>query len=162
MKLKLTAAALVCAASTFVAPAVQARPLADVYTQCGIGAMLFADTSWAAVTSNILWDWGTTAISSDLSSADNCKGGQAKTAAFIFHSYAQLEQDLARGEGEHLDALMATAGCAAPAQGQVKTALRSQLATRVASPDYAQATRLDNARALLDTLNAQAAGTCTI
>jgi hypothetical protein len=32
------------------------------YSDCGIGAALFKDTEWAAVTSNVTWDLGTTEI----------------------------------------------------------------------------------------------------
>jgi len=148
------------AVATLAAPAVQARALADIYIECGIGGMIFTETPWAAISSNITWDWGTTAAISDASSADNCKGGKAKTAAYVFHSYAQLEQDLARGQGEHLDTLMASAGCTAAAQPQVMGALRSGLATRVASPEYAAASRQDNVRAMLSTLDTQA-GACS-
>ena len=153
-------AAATLAVATLATPA-QARPFAEIYTDCGLGGMLFPDTNWAAVVSNITWDWGTTAILSDASSAENCKGGKAKTAVYILNTYAMLEQDLARGEGQYLDGLMATAGCAAPAQFQIKRVLRDDLATRAAAPEYGSATRLDNAKAMLETLGTQAAA-CTI
>ena len=35
---------------------------ANPYTDCGIGAALFPNTNWAAVTSNVIWDAGTTAV----------------------------------------------------------------------------------------------------
>lgn len=147
--------------AALAAPSVQARPLADIYTDCGIGGVIFSETSWAAVSSNIIWDFGTTAAISDASSAENCKGGKAQTAAYVFHSYAQLEQDLARGQGEHLDTLMASAGCSAAAQPQVMGALRTGLAARVASPGYATASRDDNVRAMLNTLDTQV-GACAL
>ncbi|MFM2120803.1 MAG: hypothetical protein RL722_2271 [Pseudomonadota bacterium] len=160
---KLLGTAVISLGALAMAPSVSARPLADVYVQCGIGGLLFKETNWAAVTSNIIWDLGTTAILSDLSSAENCQGGKAKTAALIFQSYAQLEQDLARGEGQYLDALMATAGCSAAAQPQVKAGLRQDLAARVAAGDYTSASRLQQSQAMLESLGQQAqGGACTI
>lgn len=155
---KLLGCATLAIAALAATPA-QARPLADIYIECGIGGMIFSETPWAAISSNITWDWGTTAAISDASSAENCKGGKAKTAAYVFHSYAQLEQDLARGQGEHLNALMASAGCTAAVQPQVTGALRNGLTARVASPAYTTASRQDNVRALLTTLDTQA-GVC--
>lgn len=154
---KLISAAAVALATLVAAPAASARPLADIYTQCGIGAMLFPDTHWAAVTSNIIWDWGTTAVSSDVSSAENCKGGKAKTAAYILQSYAQLEQELAGGEGQHLDTLMATAGCSAAVQGRVTAGLRQALSVQAASAGYSTESRLEQSQALFEALDTEAA-----
>ncbi len=55
----------VCAASLNVnaankAPGSGPNPFSD----CGIGAALFKDTKWAAVSSNVIWDIGTTAVTS--------------------------------------------------------------------------------------------------
>lgn len=160
---KLVGTAVITLGALALAPSASARPLADVYVQCGIGGLLFKETNWAAVTSNIIWDLGTTAVMSDLSSAENCQGGKAKTAALIFQSYAQLEQDLSRGEGQYLDALMATAGCTAAAQPQVKAGLRQDLAARVAAGEHSSANRLQQSQALLESLGQQAqGGACTI
>ena len=43
------------------------------FSDCGIGAALFPDTSWAAVTSNITWDIGTTALTSATMSPGTCR-----------------------------------------------------------------------------------------
>ena len=32
------------------------------WIDCGIGAMIFTETNWAAVISNVIWDLGTTAV----------------------------------------------------------------------------------------------------
>ncbi|MBI3771765.1 MAG: hypothetical protein HY272_03590 [Gammaproteobacteria bacterium] len=37
------------------------------WLDCGIGAMIFTETKWAAVTSNVIWDLGTTAVTSGAS-----------------------------------------------------------------------------------------------
>jgi len=36
---------------------------------------------------NVTWDLGTTAISSDISSQDSCQGGKVKVRVFINNSY---------------------------------------------------------------------------
>ena len=50
---------------------------ANPYTDCGIGAALFPNTNWAAVTSNATWDAGTTAVISATASEDTCSGGES-------------------------------------------------------------------------------------
>ena len=42
-----------------------------VWRDWGIGGMIFSDTSWAAIISNIIWDLGTTATSSNICWFDN-------------------------------------------------------------------------------------------
>ncbi len=60
-----------------------AREFAEIYTDCGLGAMIAPRTPAVAAVTNVTWDLGTTAISSNISSPDSCMGGQAKMAAFI-------------------------------------------------------------------------------
>lgn len=123
-----------------------AREFADIYTECGLGAMIAPNNAAVAAVTNVTWDLGTTAISSNATSADSCKGGKPKTAAFIFHQYAQLERDLAQGEGKHLTALMTIAGC----EAQAAQTLRTKFATSVAAPSYATQSRFERAEALFD------------
>ncbi|HEX6704295.1 MAG TPA: DUF3015 family protein [Albitalea sp.] len=123
-----------------------AREFADIYTECGLGAMIAPNNSAVAAVTNVTWDLGTTAISSNASSADSCKGGKPKTAAFIFQQYAQIEQDLAQGEGKHLTALMTIAGC----EPQAAQTLRAKFAGSVASPAYATQTRYERAETLFN------------
>ena len=44
------------------------------WKQCGIGAMIFDDNGTAAAISNIIWDLGTTALSTKISSEESCNG----------------------------------------------------------------------------------------
>jgi len=96
----------------------QSREFADIYAECGLGGMIFSGESdnnrILAIISNVTWDLGTTAILSDASSEDNCQGGGG-TAAFIMQTYPSIERDLARGEGEYLDAMLDIRGCDAAA-----------------------------------------------
>jgi len=137
-----------------------ARDFADIYTECGLGAMIAPKNAAVAAVTNVTWDLGTTAISSNISSADSCQGGKAKTAAYIFQSYAQLEQDLAKGQGEHLSALMAVAGCSANAQAAVATSLRQGLADRTRSVGIKGDNRFEQSKALFDGL--ARSGACTV
>ena len=38
------------------------------YVECGIGAAIFPEVHWAAATSNVTWDLGSTALTSAISS----------------------------------------------------------------------------------------------
>jgi len=147
-------------ASLLVSTQASARDFADIYTECGLGAMIAPKNEAVAAVTNVTWDLGTTAISSNISSADTCQGGKAKTAAYIFQSYAQLEQDLANGQGQHLSALMAVAGCTASAQSGVTISLRQGLADRSRSADFAAASRYDQAKAMYEGL--ASSGACTV
>jgi hypothetical protein len=148
-KSKLGLFAIAAAAFCF-AQSASAREFADIYTECGLGAMIAPNNAAVAAVTNVTWDLGTTAISSNASSADSCKGGKTKTAAYIFQSYAQLEKDLAKGQGQHLTALMTIAGCAADTQADVARSLREGFASSVASPAYATQTRYERAETLFN------------
>lgn len=157
---KLTAMAAVGVAALLASGHAAAREFADIYTECGLGAMIAPKNEAVAAVTNVTWDLGTTAISSNISSEDTCRGGKAKTAAYIFQSYAQLEQDLANGEGQHLSALMAVAGCSATAHPAVKTSLRQGLADRARNASFVSAQRFDQAKAIYDDL--VTSGACTV
>jgi len=78
------------------------------WLDCGIGAMVFpsANHEVGAGLSNVIWDLGTTAVTSAMSSPETCNGtDNVKTAMFIERTYATLETELAKGEGENLAAL---------------------------------------------------------
>jgi len=69
----------VAAAAFCFAQSASAREFADIYTECGLGAMIAPNNAAVAAVTNVTWDLGTTAISSNASSADSCKGGKTKT-----------------------------------------------------------------------------------
>ena len=129
---------------------VMARDFADIYTECGLGAMIAPKNAAVAAVTNVTWDWGTTAISSNISSPDTCKGGQAKTAAFIHQSYESLEKELASGNGTYLDTLMLLAGVDSQAKLQFTETLRKDFASIVAAPGYSSQSRMEKAKALYD------------
>ncbi len=134
------------------------REFAEIYTDCGIGGMIAPRSDVVAAITNVTWDLGTTAISSNISSPDVCSGGQAEKAAFIHESYDALELDLASGDGSYLDALVALAGREGQAQQRFIAAVRTGFAKLVAAPDYNEQSRFAKAEALYDLVNEQSEG----
>ena len=98
-----------------------------VWRDCGIGAMIFPEIDWAAVISNIIWDLGTTATSSHVSSPDTCKGKQYESALFIHESYDNLIEETAKGKGEHLHALLDVLECTPRSQPAIIQSIRKEL-----------------------------------
>lgn len=127
-KIKFSLAAI--AITMVFAPQTQAREFADIYTECGLGAMIAPENAAVAAVTNVTWDLGTTAVSSNISSEDSCSGGKAKVAAFIMKSYDNLETEIASGEGKYMDTLITMT------DKDIDT-LRSEFSEVVASADYA-------------------------
>ncbi|WP_213609697.1 DUF3015 family protein [Pseudoalteromonas sp.] len=133
----LTAAVL---ASAFVSMPSQANSGINPWQQCGLGAMVFPDNGVAAAISNIIWDLGTTAVSSNISSVESCKGANVKTAQFIQQTFPVLEQEIAQGEGEYISAMLNVRGCDVTSHQQIITSVRN---------DYANAP-IDNAQSFYE------------
>ena len=165
-----TAAAACALFAGLASTSAHARTFAEIYAECGIGAMLFnsdpgADSSarTLAVISNATWDSGTTAISSDATSEENCEGNPSTTASLMLQTLPGLERDVARGEGEYLDAVFGAAGCETDARPALTGALRTSLAESAAGDADAPAHL--RAAALYDGLAAGAdelPGSCAI
>lgn len=117
----------------------------NVWRECGIGGMLFKQTGWAAITSNIIWDWGTTATSSNVSSDDLCEGPKASTAQFINDNYANLEEETATGTGEHTAAMLNNLGCEQEKHNDIISSVRADLQKTVANPEYAEKKQTEKA-----------------
>ncbi|MBT3387567.1 MAG: DUF3015 family protein [Desulfobacula sp.] len=125
-----------------------AREFADIYTECGIGAMIAPRNTAVAAVTNVTWDSGTTAISSNISCPDSCNGGQEKVASFIYESYESIEKDLAKGNGNYLDNLLALTGYDAQAKKEFIIALRSDFKNIVADPSYTDKSHFEKAEGL--------------
>lgn len=151
--------AMIAAVGLFAATAqsVQAREFADIYTECGLGALIAPNNAAVAAVTNVTWDLGTTAVSSNVSSPDTCTGGKAKKAAFIHDAYPQLAQDLSRGQGVHLQALAELSGCGTEAHQAFMRAVRVDFAQLAAAPAYALQTRTEQAANLFDAVNQRVA-----
>lgn len=115
------------------------------FSDCGIGAAIFPNHHIAAATSNAIWDIGTTAVTSATMSPETCSNVHAKTAKFIIDNYDSLIEDVAKGEGEHLVAVLDIEGCSSNKQADAVTMIRSNIGSKVSSPEYSQKARVDKA-----------------
>ncbi len=130
------------------------------YVDCGIGAALFPDTHWAAVSSNVIWDIGTTAVTSATMSPQTCSGKQVKTALFIRDSYEQVAEQTAQGQGEHLATALNLFECSAERQPVAVAAARANMAAVVSQPGFAAEPRLNKAAALYQVIEGAVAQSC--
>ena len=147
---RISALALLSALA-FAQPAM-ARDFADIYTECGLGALIAPRNEAVAAATNVTWDLGTTAVTSNISSPNTCAGGKAKAAAFIYDSYKSLETDLASGYGTHLDTLMTLVGYESQTQQDLTKAVRADFTEIVADPNYTEQSRFEQAQALYSLL----------
>ena len=129
-----------------------AREFADIYIDCGLGAMIAPRTPVVAAITNVTFDLGTTAILSNASSPDTCHGGQARAAAFIHEAYDSLEVDLAQGQGEYLDSLTLLVGVQQADKAAFVQTLRDEFANQVAQQSYAEQTTYEKAENLYNLL----------
>jgi len=130
----------------------QAREFAEIYTECGLGAMIAPKHEAVAAVTNVTWDLGTTAISSNISSEDTCAGGKAKVAAFINDSYENIEKDLASGEGKYLNTLASIAKKDAESKENFIANLRNDFSSIVASADYDNLTKYQKSQKLYNAI----------
>ena len=107
-----------------------------VWRDCGIGGMIFSDISWAAIISNIIWDLGTTATSSNVSSPDTCMGKSAKAAALIHGTYANMIDETVVGEGKHLVSLLNVMECSESAHPEIIKSMREGMPSILEQRDY--------------------------
>ena len=114
------------------------KKVLNPWVDCGIGAMIFDETAWAAVTSNVIWDLGTTAVTSDQSSQNTCESKRSKTALYIGVTYANLEEETVRGDGPHLRAMLRMLGCEKGAHDKIIHSVRSDFGDAARDPNYYQ------------------------
>lgn len=145
---------LSAAANAAKAPGSGPNPFSD----CGIGAALFSENKVLAVTSNIIWDIGTTAVTSATASPETCSGKNVDAAAFILNSYDSLVEDTARGEGEHLVALLNILQVEQQVQAQVVQSVRAEMAQHIAADSYLAADKTEKSQlyyfAVINAVNA--------
>ena len=131
MKLSIVAASAVvmCLAA---APVAQAEGKINPWKQCGIGAIIFDDNGTAAAISNIIWDLGTTAVLSNISSPGACEGKNVAAAQFINDSIVNIEEETVIGQGQHLTAMLNILGCEASVHPVIISAVRTDLNLSIA------------------------------
>ncbi|MEL7025024.1 MAG: DUF3015 family protein [Pseudomonadota bacterium] len=151
MNKKLILVGAACSALA-AAPSADAREFADIYTECGLGAMIAPTNDAVAAVTNVTWDLGTTAISSNASSPESCNGGKEKSAALIYRTYPELERDIANGEGEHLDTLVTV--LEVESTEDFVAALRPAYASLIESEGFADLEREEKAARLYSIVQA--------
>ncbi|WP_205125623.1 DUF3015 family protein [Pseudomethylobacillus aquaticus] len=132
------------------------------YSDCGIGAALFSNTGWAAVTSNVIWDLGSTAITSATASPETCSGKNIKTALFIRDTYTQLVEESAAGDGMHLKTALNLVECGEAQQSNAIQAVRSEMGAALSNADYQGKTHLEKSSDFYNVINKAAARHCSV
>ncbi|MEH6446960.1 MAG: DUF3015 family protein [Oceanospirillaceae bacterium] len=123
------------------------------FVDCGIGAALFSNIGWAAVTSNVIWDVGTTAVTSATASPETCNGKSVEAAAFIYDTFDNLAEETAKGQGEHIDSLLNILEANADTRDAIIAEVRSGMATQVSSSAYDSLSQVEKASAYYNLVN---------
>ena len=129
------------------------------WTDCGLGAMLFPSHGVGATISNIIWDLGTTAVTSYATTPDACKGEKASAAAFIYESYNNIEEETAIGSGEYLTAMLNILHCDTSIHESIIGDIRSEFAQSVGQQDYESKPLLDKAKGYYNILDNKVSST---
>lgn len=130
----------------------------SIYKDCGIGAMIFSgDAEWnrsVASLVNLAWDWGTTASSSKASGTCTRGGNEVAAAVFIHETLENVVEDTAKGNGDHLTAVLDLMDVSVESRASVVSAIQADLAETVSAADYSSMTRVEKAEAYFGILEA--------
>jgi hypothetical protein len=132
------------------------------YSDCGIGPAIFKDTNWAAVTSNITWDLGSTAVTSATASPQTCSKKNVNAAMFIRDTYSPLVEDFARGQGEHLTAALNYFECPKEHHTAMMQDVRAVLVKAVVAPGFNEQQPIDKAAQLFNIIDSKTRNTCGV
>lgn len=154
--IKKISTALIASAAIFASTAstqASARSLEGIYTQCGIGGIVFGHYSnGLAAIANVITSLGLLAAVSDSSTPQFCTPIRLRTAVLIKETFPSLEKDVVTGRGQYLQALNNITSCPA-----ATTALRQRYATYTLSNNYSMANRTANAEEMYQLLQKGAA-----
>ncbi len=145
---KFVLVALALSVGTTQANAGSEREFADIYTDCGLGAMIAPSNDAVAAVTNVTWDLGTTASTSNISSPGTCTGGNEKMAGFIYETQELLFVDLAKGNGKYLDALASVSGVEADKKGDFIQSVRHDAGNFVQVGNFDEKTHFEKSQAL--------------
>lgn len=156
---RLAAASILLLAIPAAASAADEEQKLNPWTQCGIGAMLFSDTHWAAASSNVIWDLGSTAVTSAGVSEQTCEGAKNVAAArFITETYANLEEETVQGAGQHVTAMLNILGCESSAHAGIINAVRADFGATIGQSGYMQKTAQSKAETYYNIVQSKATG----
>lgn len=142
---------LVCTLSLFALLLIPNTSFAsgkNAWTQCGIGGMIFSKTGWAAALSNVVWDLGTTATTSSSSTPSQCSGSGASVGVLIYENYANVEEETAVGQGEHLNAMLNLLECDSSIQAELIEDVRTDFLKDVKDSSYSKKSTLEKTEVL--------------
>ncbi len=131
------------------------------YVDCGIGGSLFPTTGWAAVTSNVIWDAGTTALTSATMSPETCNAKSVETAQFILDNYNNLAEETAQGQGNHLTAMLNIMGCNTASHSSIISDIRSDMTSRINQQAYDKQDLIGKASGFYQTVTTAATNSCS-
>lgn len=128
------------------------------WTDCGIGAMIFTNMPVGAVISNVIWDLGTTAVTSAGLSKQTCSGSKAKVAMLIGTTYANLEEETVQGGGQNVSAMLNTLSCQPAAQAGIVQAVRADFVQSLQGTQHVAMTEQAKAEAYYNLVQAKVTG----
>ncbi len=158
----LVAAALATSTAALAADDKSTGSGPNPFSDCGIGAALFTETKWAAVTSNVIWDVGTTAVISATSSPQTCSGKRVVAAAFINGTYEKLAEETAAGKGEHLTTVLNILECNGAQRVNAVRDIRSAMGKAVATPAYLDQSRVDKSSQFYGIIDRAVSANCSV
>ncbi|MDF2152961.1 DUF3015 family protein [Vibrio sp. CAU 1672] len=123
--------------------------LADnLWKDCGIGHWIAGPTlkGFPALTTNIVWDLGTTATTSHISTPDICQGPFWAAAKFINDTYPMIEQDTVQGSGEHMMAMLDIFECDNAVRPEIVNGIRRDFGQQIQAADYSELTQSEKAQ----------------
>lgn len=132
------------------------------FVDCGIGAALFPETHWAAVSSNVIWDIGTTALTSATASPETCSGKTVEAAQFILETYDNLAEESAKGNGEHLTAVLNIMECGASSHAPTTQAIRENVSNLIGESNYNSLSTTDKANSMFQIINTAVNNNCAV
>lgn len=132
------------------------------YSDCGIGAAIFKETDWAAATSNVTWDLGTTAVTSATASPETCSKKNVKAAMLIRDTYAQMAEDAAKGQGQHITAALEVMGCAADQRGAASGAAREAFGRALGAEGFNDQKQIEKAGQMYNIIETAARNHCSV
>ncbi len=149
--------------STFsLAESKQAGTGPNPYVDCGIGAALFPETHWAAVSSNVIWDLGTTAAVSATASPETCAGKKVEAALFIGNTYEKLAEETAAGQGEHLTTALNLFECAPVQHSAAIQNVRAAMGHEVSNVNYMNQSKLEQASRYYMIMQKAVSSSCSV
>ena len=113
---------------------------ANPWTDCGIGRMIFDDADnkgWAS-SSNVIWDLGTTAVTSATLSEDACNASVIETTRFIQIAFFNIQEETVARNGIYLDTLLLTAGCDIGKSRNLKNRISESFAQKLSDKNYSK------------------------